>query len=67
MLYKNASKETIQKNIERSKEWNKTNLKSVTIQFNKVSDKDIIDKLNEVPNKTDYIRQLIRSDIEQSN
>lgn len=67
MLYKDASKETIQKNIERSKEWNKTNLKSVTIQFNKVSDKDIIDKLNEVSNRTDYIRQLIRKDIEQSN
>ena len=67
MLYKNASKETIQKNIERSKEWNKTNLKSVTIQFNKVSDKDVINRLNQVPNKTDYIRQLIRKDIEQSN
>jgi len=63
MLYKNATKETIQKNIKRSNEWNKKNLKSVTIQLNKVSDSDVIEKLNSVSNRTDYIRQLIRKDL----
>ena len=63
MLYKNATKETIQKNIKRSNEWNKKNLKSVTIQLNKVSDSDVIEKLNLVSNKTEYIRQLIRKDL----
>ncbi len=65
MLYKNATKETIQKNIKRSNEWNKKNLKSVTIQLNKVSDSDVIEKLNSVPNRTDYIRQLIRKDLKK--
>lgn len=63
MLYKNATKETIQKNIKRSNEWNKKNLKSVTIQLNKVSDSDVIEKLNSVSNRTDYIRHLIRKDL----
>lgn len=63
MLYKNATKETIQKNIKRSNEWNRKNLKSVTIQLNKVSDSDVIKKLNSVSNRTDYIRQLIRKDL----
>ncbi len=63
MLYKNATKETIQKNIKRSNEWNRKNLKPLTIQLNKVSDKDIIEKLNSVSNKTEYIRQLIRKDL----
>lgn len=33
------------------------------IRFNNEKDADVIEKLNSVPNKADYIRQLVRKDI----
>lgn len=42
----------------------KNNCERFTINFNKVHDADIIEQLNKQENKRQYIRQLIRSDIE---
>ena len=36
------------------------------IALDKFADKDIVEKLNSVPNKSDYVRQLIRNDIKKS-
>lgn len=33
--------------------------------FDSVVDKDVINKLNQQPNKADYIRELIRKDIKK--
>ena len=43
--------------------WKKGNTKSFSLMFMFKSDADIIAKLESVPNKTDYVRQLIRADI----
>lgn len=36
-------------------------------RFHNINDKPVLDKLNSVENKTDYVRQLILKDIEASN
>ncbi len=46
--------------------WNQENLKQFAIAFNKKNDSDVIKRLEEVPNRADYIRQLVRSDIEKN-
>lgn len=38
----------------------KETYKTYAIRFSKTKDKDIIDKLDSEPNKTDFIRGLIR-------
>lgn len=40
--------------------------KSFKIQFRKEADADVIEKLNSVPAKTDYVRNLIREDIKKN-
>ena len=37
--------------------------KMYTMKFNYESDKDVIERLDSVPNKQDYVRQLVRKDI----
>ena len=44
--------------------WIKDKKLRVTALLDRTYDKEIIDKLNSVPNKTDYIRQLIVKDIQ---
>lgn len=44
--------------------WKRENTTSMLIRWINKSDADIIAKLQSVPNKADYIRQLIRADIE---
>lgn len=46
--------------------WNKKNLKQFIFAFNKNSDADVIERLERVPNRTDYIRELVRKDIENN-
>ena len=46
--------------------WKKANLKQVKFSFNKSGDKDVLDKLDSVENKTEYVRELIREDIKRS-
>lgn len=38
-------------------------MRTVSFRFNKESDKDVIERLDSVPNKTDYVRSLVRKDI----
>ena len=46
--------------------WTKNNLVNVQFRLNKQKDADIIAKLDNVPNKQGYIKQLIRQDIAAS-
>jgi hypothetical protein len=41
-------------------------MKAITIRFHKEHDKDVIEKLESVENKTDFIRQLIKKELGQS-
>ena len=43
--------------------YQKANMTMVTLKFHNKSDLDVINKLQSVENKTDYIRQLILKDI----
>ena len=60
---RNKSEETRKRDIARSWEWQKNNIKNFTLKLNKVTDKEIIELLEHTPNKTDYIRQLILKDM----
>lgn len=51
---------------EYDKEFHKENYKMFVTRFSKFSDKSIIEKLESVDNKTDYIRQLILADIQKT-
>lgn len=46
--------------------WAMEHQKPVYLHYNYVYDKEIIAKLNSVPNKSDYIRKLILADIRKS-
>ena len=52
--------------IRASAKYNKENVKRVILHFNITTDKDILDFLSHKDNKTGYIKQLIRSDIENN-
>jgi len=43
--------------------WRAKKKKAISFYVDYEKDKPIIDKLNSVPNKTDYIRQLILKDL----
>lgn len=43
--------------------YNKSHTKQVPLRFNLKTDADILEKLDLVPNKLGYIKQLIRDDI----
>ena len=45
--------------------YHKTHMTGINLRFHNQSDQDVIEKLNSVKNKTDYIRQLIRADIQK--
>lgn len=48
---------------QRQESLNRT-MKAISIRFHKVNDADVIAMLDQQENKADYIRQLIRADIE---
>lgn len=52
-----------QKRLTYLTEWERANIKQVKLAFNKERDNDIIEKLKEVPNNTEYVRKLIRADM----
>ena len=55
-----------EKNDQAARErWRKANTKIVNIRFRLDEDKEVLDKLATVPNKADYIRNLILKDIKQ--
>lgn len=43
--------------------YDKNNTVQIKMKLNKKTDKDILEKLNSVPNKQGYIKELIRKDI----
>ena len=43
--------------------YSKKYMKNVALPINTKTEQDIIEKLNSVPNKSGYIKQLIRADI----
>ena len=55
-----------EKNDQAARErWRKANTKIVTVRFRLEEDKNVLEKLDSVANKTDYIRNLIINDIKQ--
>ena len=49
--------------LEQGNRWKKENTRCINVRFNIEKDNDILSMLDSVPNKADYIRQLIRQDI----
>lgn len=47
-------------------EYEQKNCYRFGIKFNNKSDSEVIKQLKDVPNKTDYIRQLILADIQKT-
>ena len=45
------------------KSYNKRNLKNANFYFNVVDDKDVIDYIAKQPNKTDWLRKLVRKEM----
>lgn len=48
-----------------SNKHNKENTKIISLRLNFRTDKDILKKLNNVPSKMGYIKELIRKDIQK--
>ena len=48
---------------EAKKEWTKANTTRIMLKLNNRTDKDVLEKLDEVPSKQGYIKKLIRDDI----
>ena len=46
------------------KKYTKEKTRSICIRLNKETDADVLDKLDAVTNKADYIRELVRKDME---
>ena len=57
------AKDMIKRQREYRLNYDKEHYKTITIKFNKDEHSDVLQKLSEVPNKTDYIASLIRADI----
>lgn len=49
--------------LNRDNNWRKEHTRCINVRYNIENDKEILDMLDRVPNKADYIRQLILNDI----
>ena len=49
----------------RNAEYNEANTIRMTLRLNNNTDADVIEKLKSVPSRTEYIKALIRADIER--
>lgn len=47
--------------------YNKTHMKQYLLKYHLVNDADIIEKLDSVPSKQGYVRNLIREDIDRNS
>ena len=45
--------------------YSKEKCRFINVRFHKEYDKDVLDRLDSVPNKTDYLRRLILEDIKK--
>jgi len=50
---------------EAKKRWDKENTKFIGLKLNKNTDAKLIKKLESVPNRQGYLKQLIKADIEK--
>ena len=53
------------KHYQNNTKWNQKNTTYVGLRFSKEKDKDILEFLFTKPNRVEYVRQLIRQDMEQ--
>lgn len=53
--------------LESIKKCQKETTRCINVRYHKDYDADILEKLDQVENKADYIRQLIRKDIESNS
>lgn len=51
--------------IRAAAKYNKENTKNIVLHLNITTDKDIIEHMNRKDNKTGYIKELIRADMER--
>lgn len=51
--------------IRAAAKYNKENTKNIVLHLNITTDKDIIEYMNRKDNKTGYIKELIRADMER--
>lgn len=61
------TKPTMNAHTRANTKYNKTHTKQYQIRLNLKTDADIIEKMESLPNKLGYIKQLIRADIEKDN
>ena len=59
--------QTKKERMEYIRQYEKVNVKAYRLRLNKITDKDVIDKIEEQPNKINYIRQLILADIRKAS
>lgn len=52
--------------IRAAAKYNKENTKNIVLHLNITTDKDIIEYMNRKDNKTGYIKELIRADMEKN-
>lgn len=64
--YKNAVQER-RARTKANNAYKKRSQVAFTFRYHKVNDKDVIDRIMSVPNKIDYVRQLILSDIKKGD
>lgn len=50
-----------------TKKYEKANIRQILLKFHKTHEAEIIEKLDSVPSKNNYIRQLILQDLEREN
>lgn len=62
-----ANKEYRKKNKDKINENIKNNYSKYTFIFHNVNDKDILKKINEQDNVSEYLKNLIKKDIEETN
>lgn len=54
-----------QKQYERQAKWDQANTIRFLVKFVKTTEADLIEHLNQQPNKSGYIKSLIRADMEK--
>lgn len=59
------TKESKQKQYKYITEYKKKNVRRILLEFRKDSEADLIQHLDSQPSKNDYIRQLIRKDMQK--
>lgn len=53
------------RDVENLKKWVKANIYRYNFELNRVNDKELIEKLESVPNKKQYLISLIKQDIQK--